>query len=267
MPELPEVQTTVSGLQGVLPGKMIKSVWTDVSKFKTKSAKRKIISVERRGKNILINLSGGKTLLIHMKMTGHLMYGDYDKADPYNRFIHIKFKLSNGKELVLSDARKFAKIQLLDKKRLASSLMLGPDALEIGFKDFQNIIKNKKGKIKQVLMNQEVISGVGNIYADEILWASGVHPEARSQTLGARSLKSIFVNMKKILRKSILLGGDSTSDYRNIHGKPGKFHYHHRTYQQTGKKCSKSGCRGIIQRIIIGARSAHFCPIHQKKIV
>ncbi len=266
MPELPEVQTTVSGLQKVLPGLVIRGVWADVPKFKVKAVGYKILGVQRRGKNILINLSKNKTLLVHMKMTGHLMYGDYDRADPYNRFIHFVLRLSNGSKLVLSDARKFAHIKLLASSKLASSLKLGPDALQISFKEFQKIISNKTGKIKRVLMNQEIIAGIGNIYSDEILWLSDIHPEARSYKLGARSLRKIFDAMKKILRMGIKFGGDSTSDYRNIHGKPGNFHYHHRAYQRTGEKCGKRACSGIIKRILVGQRSAHFCPVHQQLV-
>ncbi len=295
MPELPEVQTTVSGLQKVLPKLHFTDVWSDLPSpintsqtFKNKNyfektkkliLNKKVVSVSRRGKNILIHFEKNLTLLVHMKMTGHLLYGTYffdnqekvwkakEKGplqDPYNRFIHVVFTLSNKKHLAFSDARKFGKIALLEEHDLAH---LGPEPLDAHFtlpRFKERLSKKPKGKVKTVLMEQSVIVGVGNIYSDEILWLAGVHPERKVADITADEMKAMFTAMKQLLRKGVDFGGDSTSDYRNIHGERGKFQYHHQAYQQTGKPCSKKSCRGVILRKVIGGRSAHFCSIHQK---
>ena len=215
MPELPEVQTTAHILNKVAKGLRIADVWTDYGSafhtgkdnikdknyfvfFKKQVVGRKIVGVTRRAKNILIGLSGSKTILVHMKMTGHLLYGNYTfsggswlppkngpLADPFNRFIHLAFIFSNKKVLVLSDMRKFAKVTLFDTDKIDTMndlKKLGPEPLE---KDFSYAVfkkqlqKRPNGKIKTVLMDQEVIAGIGNIYSDEVLWLSGIHPLSR----------------------------------------------------------------------------------------
>lgn len=319
MPELPEVETTVRGLKKTIVSLGIKDVWTDLKTknkrqrdvianpkfftfFKKEVRGRKVKSIERRAKNILINLSSNKTILVHMKMTGHLLYGKYEfiknkwmpsdppthKAtngqernplnDPYNRFIHVVFTFSNKKHLAFSDARKFGKITLLDTKTAHSTKHLnniGPEPLDKSFdlRKFKECLNKKpNGKTKTVLIDQSIIAGIGNIYSDEILWRAGVHPERRVSTLlrqgfggrGEKELKLMFQAMKGTLAKGIDFGGDSMSDYRNIHGLRGKFQLHHMAYQRTGEKCRKKNCKGIIKRKVIDGRSAHFCNVHQK---
>ncbi|MCC7004833.1 bifunctional DNA-formamidopyrimidine glycosylase/DNA-(apurinic or apyrimidinic site) lyase [Candidatus Nomurabacteria bacterium] len=300
MPELPEVQTTVNGINSVAKGLKILDVWSDypngkhigkdnikdeayLRKFTQTVFGKKILDATRRGKNVLIHLSGGLTILIHMKMTGHIMFGEYkyiDKkwrpvensslADPYNRFIHLVFSLSGGKCLVMSDSRKFAKVTLLETHKMYETEHLrdlGPEPLEknFTFNIFkEQILKKPRGKIKTVLMAPEIISGIGNIYSDEILWRSSVHPESIVLKIPEKNLKEIFKAVKITLNKGIDFGGDSMSDYRNIHGERGKFQDEHRAYRKTKSKCSKIGCSGIIERKIVGTRSAHFCNKHQK---
>jgi formamidopyrimidine-DNA glycosylase len=300
MPELPEVQTTVNGINEKLRGLKILDVWTDYKsshamhehsvkntsyfkKFKKDIIGAKIVRAERRAKNILIHLSNRKTILIHMKMTGHLMYGNYSYnagkkswvttesgplEDPFNQFIHLVFTL-NKKHLVFSDVRKFAKIVLLDKDTLAHSrhiAHLGHEPLDSDFTPkilYKQLSKKPNGKIKQVLMDQEIIAGIGNIYSDEILFASGVHPLTQVKKLTDGDIKTIWKNSVKILKEGIAFKGDSLSDYRNIDGEPGGFQYRHKAYRQTGKPCPKKD-GGIIERIVVGGRSSHFCPVHQK---
>ena len=300
MPELPEVETTVRGLRKTILDLTIKNVWTDLSTkdkrqrdaiansayfkiFKKEVLNKKVLSVERRAKNILINVSGGKTILIHMKMTGHLLFGKYkftknswlpDEKGPlndaYNRFVHVVFIFSNGKCLAFSDARKFGKITLLDTKTAHDTKHLnkiGPEPLEKNFtfeKLKECLHKKINGKIKTVLMNPSIIAGIGNIYSDEILWRAGVNPERKVSNIKESELKLIFKAIKETLTKGIDFGGDSMSDYRNIHGLRGKFQLHHQAYRRTGEKCRKHGCKGIIKRKVINGRSAHFCSVHQK---
>jgi formamidopyrimidine-DNA glycosylase len=288
MPELPEVETTVRGLRKTILGLSIKDVWTDLATkdkrqrdavanteyfkvFKKSVKNKKIKSIERQAKNILINLSDDKTILIHMKMTGHLLYNNKDK------FVHVIFSLSNKNYLAFSDMRKFGKITLLNPEGKGTSYgagtktsylaHLGPEPLDKNFnykKLEERLRKKLNGKIKTVLMDQTIIAGIGNIYSDEILWQAGVHPERKVLKIKETEFKEIFKAMKKILLKSIKFGGDSMSDYINISGKKGKFQLHHEAYRRTGEKCRKNRCRGTIKRKMINSRSAHFCSMHQK---
>ena len=222
---MPEVQTIITDLRKVLPGLKITGFWSDIPSFrdiKKEVVGKKIMKLELRGKNILIVLSENKILLIHQRMTGHLLYGKWKfqgkelkslisgplLKDPQNRFIHLILGLSNGKQLALSDLRKFAKVLVwpADKlDQLPEIAKLGPEPLEPSFSlgKFREILKKKSGKIKVVLMNQEVISGIGNIYSDEILWEAGIHPLARAERLDDNDLKMIFHAIKKVLNKAI----------------------------------------------------------------
>ena len=307
MPELPEVQTTVDGLNKYVKNQKIISVWTDLAKnspikqfvgtikdilffkrFKKLIKNQKILKSERRAKNILIHLSNNYTILIHMKMTGHILYGKYDfdkknnkwvpskneknklLSDPYNRFIHVVFSLDNGKNFVFCDSRKFGKVTLIKTDELYKSIHLknlGPEPLDNNFKleDFKSCLRKKpNGKIKTVLLDPSIISGIGNIYSDEILWESSINPLRRVSSLKDSDLNKMFKSMKKLLQRGIDLGGDSMSDYRNIIGGRGDFQNKHNTYRLTGDPCKKTNCKGSIVRLSIGARSSHFCDIHQK---
>ncbi|MFA5935137.1 MAG: bifunctional DNA-formamidopyrimidine glycosylase/DNA-(apurinic or apyrimidinic site) lyase [Candidatus Paceibacterota bacterium] len=317
MPELPEVQTTVNILNKKIKNLSILDVWTDYDSvfhknkenikdkiyfkfFRQQLLNKKILFVERRAKNVLINVSGnpnqkqsGKTILVHMKMTGKLLYGKYEfivpygrspegmnnkkwfpvndvyLSDPFNRFIHLVFNLSDGKHLVLSDTRKFAKVFLFDTDKISDLKdlnKLGPEPLDKGFtyKIFKKrLLMKPNGKIKTVLMDQEIISGIGNIYSDEVLWYSCISPIKKVKEINDRELKNLFKNVKKILELSISVGGDSMSDYRNPFGKKGGYQDLHKVYRKAGTKCVFHGCHGTIKRIIVGGRSTHYCDQHQ----
>lgn len=309
MPELPEVQTTVSSLQKVLTKLKITDVWTDLpikiaggiksetlksglffKSFRSRVTGAKVTSVTRRAKNILIHLSNKETILVHMKMTGHLLYGIYEKIhegkkefwqpatkekndalrDPFNRFIHVVFSLSNGKHLALSDTRKFAKVTIIPTEALSDSKHLshlGPEPLEKSFTEkifFERLNLWPNGKIKTALMDQSLIAGIGNIYSDEALFLAGLHPEERVKNIPATKMRLLYQSVVRVLTKGINFGGDSTSDYRNIDGRPGKFQHHHNVYRRKGEPCRKRGCPGVILRKVVGGRSAHFCSVHQK---
>ncbi len=307
MPELPEVTTTVNGLQGVLPRLAILSVWTDLAKknqpikqfketlksekffkkFKRQVVGARVLNVERRAKNILINLSNKKTILIHLRMTGHILYGKYtyDKKenmwrpsqgerkslfDPYNRFIHVVFSLSNGKHFVFCDSRKFGKVTTLDTGEAHETIHLkniGPEPLDKNFKlkDFiERLFKKPTRYIKTVLMDQGVVAGIGNIYSDEMLWLSGIHPESQSKFISKEKLSTLFLAMKQVLKQGIDFGGDSMSDYRDITGGRGRFQNKHNVYGKKNEPCGKAGCHGVIIRKVLNGRSAHFCNKHQK---
>lgn len=306
MPELPEVQTTVDGLRNTVVDKTIVGVWTNYKSsflphtetikdtkyfpvFVSETKGRKITSVERIAKNILIHLDNKKIILIHMKMTGHLLYGTYVKTDdtkdpwrpdenetpalkdPFNRHIRLVFTLSNKKHLVLSDMRKFAKVTLIDSLHNKHLSHIGPDPLADTFTlaDFtERLSKKPKGPIKSVLMDQTVIAGVGNIYADEALWLTGIHPEQQVAYILKNKdiLHLLYKSTRLVLKKGIDFGGDSMSDYRNITGEKGLFQGQHNAYRKTGMNCGKKGCTGKILRKVVRGRSAHFCSVHQKML-
>ena len=310
MPELPEVQTTVSGLDSHIRGLTLCDVWTSYNSafhtgkdsikdpkyfvgFKKALTGSTITKVTRRAKNVLIHIKKDQTesvILVHMKMTGHIMYGDYDRADPFNRFIRFIITFTNGKTLELSDMRKFAKVTLINEVEAMKSEHLagiGPEPLDevFSYEVFLKCLSRKpKGKIKTVLMDQSVIAGIGNIYSDEALWRASIHPETPAGHIDEIHLKKLYADILAVLRDGIDFGGDSMSDYRNIHGKRGSFQGQHQAYRKTGKPCTfifptklgrskvargvedikGSPCTGVITRKVVGGRSAHFCNVHQK---
>lgn len=300
MPELPEVQTTVDGINATSRGLTIIDVWTSYKSkfhkgkdnikdprffefFRKNITGKKIESATRRAKNILIHL-GGNTILMHMKMTGHLLYGAYEYrkntwvpkektgplADPFNKFIRLVFSLSNGNHLAFSDMRKFAKVTLISKDQLEKSshlvdLGIEPFDPKFTYKVFkERVYKRPTGRIKNVLMDQTLIAGIGNIYSDEALWRASIHPEESVKNIPEKNLKLLYKATIDTLKKGISFGGDSMSDYRNIYGETGGFQAHHKAYQRKGEPCGKPKCKGIILRKIVGGRSAHFCSVHQK---
>jgi formamidopyrimidine-DNA glycosylase len=304
LPELPEVQTIVDDLNKKVINRKIVGVWLDWPKlinllenkkgvlklikkpvlkdFEKAIKGKKIIKARRRAKNALIDLSEGYMMLVHQKMTGHLLVGKWKiidgkpvviepksiAIDPYNRFVHVIFYLSDGNMLALSDMRKFAKI-ILGKKddleNLPELKELGPEPLDknFKFKDFQAIISKKTGKIKQVLMDPKVISGIGNIYSDDILWLAKINPFKPANKISEDKLKELFKVIRIILNKAIKLRGSSISDFRDTSGKKGGYGNVMLAYQREGEKCFRND-GGIIVRKKIGGRSAHFCPVCQK---
>ncbi len=311
MPELPEVTTTVTGIKDHCIGWTIADVWSDLPQenptrvhfndtikyigffntFKKNIIGQKITGSTRRAKNILIELSSKHTILIHMKMTGHMMVGNYTYSkknntwtvseseknnnlrDPYNRFLHLVITLKKGaaeKHLVMSDSRKFAKVTLLtheaDREKHLGNIGPEPINPDIPYNEFIQVLHAAPGKnrpIKTLLMDAVVIAGIGNIYSDELLFRSNVHPESRWINIPTIARKRIHAAMLSVLKKGIDFGGDSTSDYRDIHGARGGFQDAHLAYRKTGSPCSKKSCTGTITRKVINGRSAHFCPVHQ----
>ncbi len=291
MPELPEVQTIVNDLNRKIKGLTITNVWTDWPKYFKRSIGgwkafrktvkgKKIKKIRRIGKNIIFDLSDDKEILIHQKLTGHLLVGHWQiknnqpistgkglLTEKVNDYIHAIFWLSKNKMMGFSDLRKFGKILVTDKKdfkNLEDLKDIGPDPLtpKFGFNEFKSLISKKRGPIKKILMDQNVVSGIGNIYSDEILFVAKIHPLRKAEKLGDKELRAIFEAAKKILKKAIKLRGTSTSDYRDTAGKAGRYTEVRLVYQREGEKCPNQ-CGGVIKRIKIGGRSAHFCPYCQ----
>jgi len=290
MPELPEVETTVNGLKLKVLKRTFIDVWSDWEKivkkpkdfnqFKKEIKGKKINKIWRRAKNVIIDLSDNYSILIHQKMTGHLLVGKWENKDniwkptdtgplndPYNRFLHVIFFLNDGLMIALSDARKFAKVELWKTDELLSSnefKKIGPEPLEesFTFERFKEILKNKKGRIKQVIMNPEIIAGIGNIYASEALWQAKIHPEKNVLQLNEKELKSLYQAIKKVLGLAVELGGESFSDYRKPDGSKGDFDTERNAYKRERQKCRR--CGDLIKRIKFAGRSAFYCPTCQK---
>ncbi|OGY65700.1 MAG: DNA-formamidopyrimidine glycosylase [Candidatus Harrisonbacteria bacterium RIFCSPLOWO2_01_FULL_44_18] len=292
MPELPEVQTIVDDLNKKVAGRKIVGAWFDWPKMikppsSPKTFERilrggRILKVERRAKYIKIYLSGDRLLLIHQKLTGHLLVGKW-KIEPVkkvqsllkgpleervNDYIHLILYLDDGRMLAFSDLRKFGteragKTQ--DIENLPELKNLGPDALDskLNFNRFADLISSEERKIKQVLMDQEVIAGIGNIYSDEILWEAKIHPFKPANKLTQKELKALWLATRKILEKALKLRGTSISDYRDTSGEKGYYTEARKVYQREGEKCPRK-CGGTIKRVKIGGRSAHYCPKCQR---
>lgn len=295
MPELPEVQTIVDDLNKKIIGRKITGVWFDAPKLikKPKAGELeklikglKISGIKRRGKNILIYLIHNRLpisnylLLVHQKMTGHLLIGKWlmvngkpksqikgQMQEKVNNYIHVIFYFDNGSQLALSDLRKFAKIIFGTKEEIESLpeiIKLGVDALDkkLTFKKFLELMGGKNKSIKEILMDQNIISGIGNIYADEILWLAKVHPLIRANQLKVKQLKIIYNAIKIILEKAVKLRGTSISDFRDTSGNFGHYADVRYVYRKEGKPCPR--CKTPIKRIKVKGRSAHYCPVCQR---
>lgn len=290
MPELPEVETITRDLRGKILGAKILKVETDWQKlfkgpdFLTFSAAvegKEIEGVTRRAKNILITLSSAETILIHLKMTGHLLITEdnikvvngkweVDKesplSDPFNQYIHVIWHLSGNLKMALSDLRKFANIMLLDEYQLKEKMSVyGPEPLEDDFSaDYlRNLLKVTKKEIKRVLLDQSLIAGIGNIYADEILFESKINPLRAANSLGDDEVNSLYRNIVKILELSLSLRGTSISDYRDTEGQKGRYSDVRKVYKREGEACL-AGCGGKIKRIKVMTRGTYYCPECQK---
>ncbi len=289
MPELPEVETIVRELKPLVVGLKLKDAWADWAKtvrqaggleaFRAAIKNKKILSVRRRAKYIIMDIEGPQTLFIHQKISGHLMYGKWKldgkvwksvmpgplRDDPKNQHIRLVLNLSNGYQIALGDLRRFGKVILVkdsEVKNLKEIRELGPEPLEMSWPEFKQRFEKKRGVIKSVLMEPKFVVGIGNIYSDEILWHAGIHPMERVEKLTEPEIKKIFKYTQEVLREAIRRKGSSMDDYRRPTGKMGSFQTVQMAYHRTKEKCAKRD-GGIIQRMKVNGRSAHFCPVHQ----
>ncbi len=287
MPELPEVETIVRDLRKYVVGRKIKSVDIGISKLfkgdRSQLIGSKISGVDRKGKMILMRLDNGLTLAVHLKMTGQLIWldkntnskesqgmvgGHPDKAYaklPPHKYTHITITFEDGSHLYYNDLRKFGWMNLVgDEEEINLTHHLGPDALvgvEIGY--LQEKYKNRKNSpIKNILLDQTVLSGIGNIYADEALFCAKVLPIRKVGSLTKKEIEAIAKCVPEVLEKSISLGGTSKSDYRKLDGSKGNYLQIAWVYGREGLPCRVCGTK--IERLKIGQRSAHFCPKCQK---
>jgi formamidopyrimidine-DNA glycosylase len=273
MPELPEVETVVRGLQAVLPGREILSVRLGKTDFidnpvllAERLPGRHIAGVSRYGKYISIELARGAAaanpdapnfLAIHLGMTGRITTGS--PAEPVRPHTHVFLALDDGNELRYTDIRRFGKIRLAAQSWMdALRARWGEDALEIGAAEFARQIGSRGARIKALLLDQKAIRGIGNIYADESLWRARIHPARRADHLSATQLRALHRAIQATLLAAIRLRGSSFSDYVDSEGKPGAFQRMHRVYQKEGMACRR--CGHAIRRIQVAGRSSFFCP-------
>ena len=270
MPELPEVETVARGLREVLPGRRVLSVRLGKTDFIDDPAALELdlpggtfARIRRLGKYLLLDLEPRKTpaelssLLIHLGMTGKISVCAPETPVPLHT--HVFLALDDGRELRYNDVRRFGRMALLANgahERVLGGL--GVEPLEVSEAEFRTRIQARKSRIKAVLLNQSVLRGIGNIYADESLWRAKIHPEKIGARLQDDELRRLHRAVQHILREAIRLRGSSISDYVDLDGGRGEFQQKHRAYQHDGKKCFR--CGTIIRRIIVAGRSTHFCP-------
>jgi formamidopyrimidine-DNA glycosylase len=270
MPELPEVETVARGLREVLPGRRVLSVRLGKSDFIDDPAALEqdlpggmFARIRRLGKFLLLDLepretpAGESSLLIHLGMTGKISV--CLPETPVELHTHVFLALDDGRELRYNDVRRFGRMALLANgahERVLGGL--GVEPLEVGEADFRARIQARKSRIKALLLNQSVLRGIGNIYADESLWRAKIHPEQIGARLKDDELRRLHRAVQHILREAIRLRGSSISDYVDLDGGRGEFQQKHRAYQHDGEKCFR--CGTIIRRIIVAGRSTHFCP-------
>jgi formamidopyrimidine-DNA glycosylase len=279
MPELPEVETVCRGLAKVLPGQAIHAVKLNRGDMRVpfppelgRIAGSKVTSIDRRAKYILIRLDDGRTMIIHLGMSGRLLIHDDNKKYVPNKHDHMILQMDNGVDIVFNDPRRFGLVVLAKTKEVAQHKLfvhLGPEPLEKTFSEayLADKIKSKKIAIKLAIMDQQVVVGVGNIYASEALFMAGIDPRRPANTLKPAEIKKLVAAIKEVLKKAIKAGGSSLRDYVQTDGELGYFQHQFAVYDKEGQKCQGCTCNikktGGVQRITQGARSTFYCPVKQ----
>ncbi len=280
MPELPEVETIRRGLQKQIKNKQIKDIVINVDKivkkpslreFITKIKDKKIKEIGRRGKYIIIHLDSEDKLIVHLGMTGLLIY-PYDnkitEKEIKPKHNHLIFTFTDNTQLVFNDVRRFGKVYLISNINEIETLSkLGVEPLEDYFTEevfIQILNKKKNGKIKSFLMKQEFITGLGNIYANEVLYRSNIHPLRPVSSLNKKEVENLYQQIKLVLGEAVKLRGSTVADeaYRDTDGKKGKFAKKLQVYARKGEPCIK--CGHSIEVVRIEGRSSFICPQCQK---
>lgn len=283
MPELPEVETIARGVDARLRGDRIVEAWFGSHRepFKTPPARqakglegRTILSVHRTGKHIVCELGqtdGGPSVessrqpaahqpaaqwIVHLGMTGRLLVTTPD--GPIANHTHARLRLLSGREIRFVDPRRFGRLEFRDLKRTAGFEGAGQEPLTIGAEEFAALFHGRKLAIKAALLNQALLTGVGNIYADESLFRAGIRPRRRAGRLTRAELERLRLALCAVLEQAIRQGGSSVSDYVDADGVRGFFQLEHCVYLRTGQPCRQ--CETPIRRILVGGRGTHYCP-------
>ncbi len=287
MPELPEVETIRRDLNSRISHKTIRQI--EVRKLKmirgsARDFRRRLLGhsfsrVDRRAKLLIFEVAGQQCfLLIHLKMTGQLIYESrrdvvagghswppIDRRLP-SKYSHVIFTFSDGSRLFFNDLRQFGYLQLVDKNakdKIVANYGLEPLTSEFTWPKFHSVFRGKQTVLKTVLLNQALIAGIGNIYADEICHAASVRPTRKVSTLTISELKRIFSASQRILRRAVAKRGTTFSDYVDADGRTGNYLQYLKVYNREGEKCLTCK-KSIIKKIKIGSRGTHYCPVCQK---
>jgi len=270
MPELPEVETVKNELSPHIIGRRITGVallWDGIvrgpspEEFCRRIARQKITALTRLGKYLVASLSSGDKLIIHLKMTGSLLLGKGDAEAP--KFTRAVISLDDGQKIFFRDPRKFGVLKLVENT-VEIERKLGPEPFEKGFtqKVLEDRLANRKLPIKALLLDQKFLAGVGNMYADEALFASGIAPRRIANSLRKPEIARLYSAIRKVLKAGIEFGGASVVTYFRPDGSSGTAHQHFNVAHGQKKTCS--GCGGQIQRIVVRGRGTYYCPHCQK---
>lgn len=274
MPELPEVENAVRDLKPWLVGRRVEDarvLWPRIvhqlspESFVQRLAGRQITHVGRRGKFLLFHLDDGQVLLLHLRMTGRLWL--VEGGEELDKHTHVVFDLDNGQQLRYQDMRKFGRFYLVDEVEDVVG-KLGPEPLSESFTPFDllDAVQGRRAAIKSLLLDQRILAGVGNIYADEALFRSGIDPRRPGHSLTLADCSRLHASIRQTLAEAIreggsTLGNSALSNYRRPNGVRGRYQDRHRVYRLAGKPCPV--CGTTIQRIKLAQRSTHFCPTCQ----
>ncbi len=285
MPELPEVETIRRGLLTNIVGKTITNVDVrkerlvrmPVKQFQQTLQNSSVSDIERRGKLLMFSFAEhDQTLLVHLKMTGQLIYVNKEilvaGGHPWpsltdglpNKYSHIIFSFEDGSQLFFNDQRQFGYMQLVppeEKDRIVAAYGVDPIVDEFSFEQFQEALQGRTAPIKAVLLDQTRIAGIGNIYADEACFLAGIHPARAAHTLSIEELKRLHAAISEILRKAIKFGGTTFRDFRDAKGGKGNFTELLVVYGRSKKACVK--CAGIIHKSKVAGRGTHVCLVCQ----
>jgi formamidopyrimidine-DNA glycosylase len=266
MPELPEVETIKRELGKTVIGKKITGLIINnpfvikeppKEKFKKELTGAVIKKILRKGKALIFELSNGRYLLVHLRMTGQLVYPGTGKQ------ARVVFKLSDGKSLDYNDRRILGELRLVDNwKEQRFFKTLGPEPFDLDAKTFKEMLSSKKTKIKPLLMDQAFISGVGNLYAAEALFRAKINPERSARSLTEKEKQALFREINDVLKEAIHYGGSSIDQYVQVSGKRGEYSKYHKVYGKENKPCP--ACKTLIKRTALGGRGTYFCPKCQR---
>lgn len=269
MPELPEVETIANGLNKRVAGDRIESVWIGRKPEPLKSPaaeiartleSARISRVRRVGKHIVFDLArsaaGQSQWIVHLGMTGRMLVAAPELER--EKHTHLVASLASGRELRFVDPRRFGRLEV------RSSEFAGPgsEPLDISLQDFSNLLRGRKAPIKGALLNQKLLHGVGNIYADEALFRAGIRPRRRTGSLSRAEVARLHSALQEVLKEAIAAGGSSISDYVDAEGEEGFFQLQHRAYGRGGQPCLV--CKTLIKKIVVAGRGTHYCPKCQK---
>jgi formamidopyrimidine-DNA glycosylase len=275
MPELPEVETIARSLEPRVKGRAVAGIEllfrpllrTGDRRQLDGLVGRRILGVRRRGKMLLVAIEGGRTLVFHLKMTGQFLFAP--PAEPRDKHTRLVIRFEDGRdELRFRDVRKFGFLLCLEGEpecACGELAGLGPEPLEIGLAGFEAILKARRGRIKSLLLDQRRLAGIGNIYADEMIFDARIHPETPAERISRPAVARLHEAMRRILASAVEAGGSTLADagYHDADGNAGDFQFEHKVYGRTGEPCLV--CGTPIRMTRVGGRSSHFCPRCQRK--